>query len=376
MRSLVVAPNWIGDAVMAQPLVALLAGADPGGRIDALAPPHIAPIMRAMPGIEQVFESPNRHGKLDLGQRWRTARQLAAQRYDRAFVLPNSLKSALIPFMAGIGLRIGHRGEARYGLINRLHEPSAPAGGPDPGGRVDGAPTGLAASHDVPSGRTRPETAVRPPMVEHYARLALPPGQAAPARVPDPVLRADTAQVAAVRRRIGLGDEPTIVLAPGAEYGPAKRWPARHFAALAHLVADEWPEAAILLVGSAAERTMATEIVALSGLALRNLCGETRLDEALALIADARGVVSNDSGLMHVAAAYGRPQVALFGSSDPRHTPPRSPRARVQWLHLPCSPCFERQCPLGHTDCLNRLSPMAAFQALAAAMRETTSARR
>ena len=194
--------------------------------------------------------------------------------------------------------------------------------------------------------------------------------------MPDPVLRADPVRIAAVRQRLGLAGEPTLVLAPGAEYGPAKRWPARHFAALAHLAADEWPEASILVVGSAAERALATEIVALSGLALRNLCGDTTLDEALALVADARGVVSNDSGLMHVAAAFGRPQVALFGSSDPRHTPPRSPRARVLWLHLPCSPCFARQCPLGHTACLNDLSPLAAFDALVQAMRQGTHARR
>ena len=367
MRSLIVAPNWIGDAVMAQPLAALLARDDPDGCVDALAPPHIAPVMRAMPGIGTVFELPNRHGKLDLRARWRAARRLAAQRHDRAFVLPNSFKSALIPLMAGIGERIGYRGEARGLLLNRVHE-AAPV---EPGEPADAAPSAGPAGAAPPDARAR-----RAPMVEHYARLALPPGGPAPEAVPDPVLHADARRIGLVRKRLGLGDEPTIVLAPGAEYGPAKRWPTRHYAALAHLAADEWPEAAILLVGSAAERSLATEIVALSGLGLRNLCGETSLDDALALVADARGVVSNDSGLMHVAAAYGRPQVALFGSTDPRHTPPRSTRARVLWLHLPCSPCFARECPLGHTNCLNELSPVAAFEALAQAMRQETTARR
>ena len=165
------------------------------------------------------------------------------------------------------------------------------------------------------------------------------------------------------------------MLCPGAEYGPAKRWPARPFAALATLAAAEWPEATIALIGSASERQLATEIAALSGQDLRNLCGETSLAEAIALIATARGVVSNDSGLMHVAAALGRPQVAVFGSSDPRHTPPRSPRARVEWLHLECSPCFERTCPLGHTNCLNQIAPAAVFESLRRAMRFETATR-
>ena len=356
MRSLIVAPNWIGDAVMAQPLVALLAQADAGGSIDALAPPHIAPVMQAMPGIDTVLETSNRHGKLDLRMRWRTARALAARRYDRAFVLPNSFKSALIPFLAGIRLRIGYRGEARHVLLNRLHDER------DDKARTSDEPDGLEAT--------------RTPMVEHYAQLALAPGQSLTEAVPDPVLRADKRASLDAKRRLGLPDDPVIVLAPGAEYGPAKRWPARHFAALAHLIADEWPEASIVLLGAARERTLATEIVALSGLALRNLCGETSMHEAIALIADARGVVSNDSGLMHVAAALGRPQVALFGPTDPRHTPPRSARARALWLHLPCSPCFSRNCPLGHNNCLNDIVPTAAFAALDQVMRQATTAGR
>lgn len=340
---------------MAQPLVALLAQADAGGSIDALAPPHIAAVMQAMPGVDTVLETTNRHGKLDLRMRWRTARALAARRYDRAFVLPNSFKSALIPFLAGIRQRVGYRGEARHLLLNRLHHAPERA-------RASDEPDGLEAT--------------RTPMVEHYAQLALAPGQTLAEPVPDPVLRGDKRASLEAKHRLGLPDDPIIVLAPGAEYGPAKRWPARHFAALAHLISDEWPEATIVLLGAARERTLATEIIALSGLALRNLCGETSMQEAIALIADAQGVVSNDSGLMHVAAALGRPQVALFGSSDPRHTPPRSARARVLWLHLPCSPCFSRSCPLGHTNCLNDILPPAAFAALDQVMRQATTAGR
>lgn len=345
MRTLIVAPNWIGDAVMAQPLVALLSRSDPDGTIDALAPPHIAPVLRAMPGIREVIEFANQHGRLDMSGRWRIARRLAAQRHDRAFVLPNSLKSAIVPFLAGIRQRIGWRGEARHLLLNVLHD-------------------------DREAGKQRP------PMVEHYAQLAMPPGRSLPGPLPNPSLRIEPRRVRDTLARLGLEDAPLVVLAPGAEYGPAKRWPARHFAALANMVADEWPEAAIVLLGSAKERCLATEIAALSGLPLRNLCGETSLDEAIALISHAAGVVSNDSGLMHVAAALGRPQVALFGSTDPRHTPPRSTRARVQWLHLECSPCFARDCPLGHTNCLNDLAPAGAFSALRQTMQLETAARR
>lgn len=343
LRTLIIAPNWIGDAVMAQPLAALVRHFDPAGSIDAVAPPHVAPVFRAMAEVSEVIEAPNVHGSLQLRERWRLSRALRLRRYDRCYVLPNSLKSAIAPFLAGIPQRIGHRGEARYGLVNRLHD--------------DGA-------------------AREQPMVEFYARLAFDPKAPLPASIPNPVLARQPARERAARARVGLGAaDPLLVLCPGAEYGDAKRWPARHYAALASLAAIEWPETTIVLLGSARERALATEIAALSGQEVRNLCGETRLDEALALIATAAGVVSNDSGLMHVAAAYGRPQVAVFGSSDPRHTPPRSPRARVEWLHLECSPCFERTCPLGHTNCLNQVSPAAVFESLRKAMRFETAAR-
>ena len=342
-RALIVAPNWIGDAVMAQPLLALLRAASPHSPIDALCPPHIAPVFRAMAEVSEVIESPNVHGRLDLGARWRLGRALRARRYARAYVLPNSAKSALAPWFAGIPQRIGHRGENRWLLLNRMH--------------------------DAGDAKHRP-------MVEHYAQLAFDPRQPLPGKVSDPRLARDPAREHAVRERFGFPEgSPLIVLCPGAEYGPAKRWPTRHFASLASLAAAEWPEATLVLLGSAKDRPLATEIVALSGQPLRNLCGETSLDEAMAILSQAAGVVSNDSGLMHVTAAFNRPLVAVFGSSDPRHTPPRSPRARVEWLKLECSPCFERECPLGHTDCLNRISPAAVFESLRTGMRLETTGR-
>lgn len=345
LRTLVIAPNWIGDAVMAQPLLALIRQLDPSGTIDVLAPAHVAPVFEAMAEVAQVKRAPHAHGRLQMGERFRVARALRRERYDRCYLLPNSLKSALIPWLAGIPRRIGHRGEARYLLVNQIHEPRG-------------------VGHD------------RPPMVEFYAQLAFDPRHPLPTAVAAPALVRHPEREAAVRVRHGIGpDTPLVVMCPGAEYGPAKRWPTRHFASLAALVAAEWPEAMVVLLGSAKERAIATEITALSGQPLKNLCGETSLPDALALVAQASGVVSNDSGLMHVAAAFGRPQVAVFGSSDPRHTPPRSPRARVEWLHLECSPCFQRECPLKHLNCLNRIAPTSVFEALRQAMRFETLSR-
>lgn len=340
-RTLVVAPNWIGDAVMAQPLLAALAAADVDRRIDVLSPPHMAPVFRAMREVSRVHEFGQRHGKLDLLPRWKLARQLRSERYDEAVVLPNSAKSALIPWLAGIPVRAGHLGERRRVLLNRIVPAAAQVSGE--------------------SGRK-----TRPPMVEHYAAIArmLDAGtDLAPA--PDPLLQRDFAGERAVREALGLpADGALIVLCPGAEYGPAKRWPARHFAALARMLLQHRPKASVVLVGSARERSIATEIATLSGMPLHNACGETSLAQAMHLIAQADAVVSNDSGMMHVAAAYRRPQVAVFGSSDPRHTPPRSPLARIEWLHLSCSPCFQRKCPLGHTNCLNMLAPERVYRSL------------
>ncbi|HVL35754.1 MAG TPA: lipopolysaccharide heptosyltransferase II [Burkholderiales bacterium] len=301
-RTLVVAPNWIGDAVMAQPLLARLRTQNPEAALDVLAPEWVAPVARRMPEVREVLVGSFAHGRLALGARWRLSRALRARRYAEAIVLPNSWKSALVPFLAGIPVRRGYVGEARYGLLNR---------------RL----------------RARGE-----PMPQHYARLAGPIGDALPA----PRLSAEPRQVDATRRRFGLPAR-YAALCPGAEYGPAKRWP--FFAALAGAL-----DIAVAVLGSA------NDAEAAHGIAGANLVGRTSLDEAIDLLAGAAFVVSNDSGLMHVAAALGRPQVALFGSSSPRHTPPMSAAARVLWLGVECSPCFQRRCPLGHFRCMRELT--------------------
>ena len=304
-RILVVAPNWIGDALMAQPLLARLREKRPGAPIDVLAPEWVAPVARRMPEVSEVIVTPFRHGPLQLRARWRLGRKLRGG-YAQAIVLPNTWKSALVPFFADIPVRSGYVGESRYGLLNLLY-------------KKKGSPMNL-----------------------HYARLAEPPGTEPAGRLTQPRLVVSAAEISSVKAKFRL-PERYAVLAPGAEYGPAKRWP--YFDVLSGRL-----ELPVVIVGSA------NDMQAAQGLQGANLVGQTSLDEAIVLIAGAALVVSNDSGLMHVAAALGRPQVALFGSSSPEHTPPQSAAARVLWLRLECSPCFARECPLGHFRCMKDIS--------------------
>jgi heptosyltransferase-2 len=303
-RILVVAPNWIGDALMAQPLLARLKRS--GAMLDVVAPEWVAPVLRRMPEVDHVLAAPFRHGALQLASRWRLGRSLKHRGYDRAIVLPNSWKSALVPFFAGIPLRAGYVGELRFGLLNIRHR---------------------AANSSMPL---------------HYARLAEPPGTDPEQPLPQPCLAVTADEIAETVRRFGI-EGRYAVLCPGAEYGPAKRWP--YFRELAEKLAMP-----VVLLGSAKDMPAGQDLPG------RNLIGKTSLDEAIRIIAGAALVVSNDSGLMHVAAALGRPQVALFGSSSPEHTPPASAKARVLWLHLECSPCFERECPLGHFRCMKEIT--------------------
>jgi len=336
-RILVVAPNWIGDALMSQPLLARLRARHPDARIDVLAPEWVAPVYRRMAEVDEVIGVRFHHGALQLRSRWRLGRALKPRAYQRAIVLPNSWKSALVPFFAGIPLRSGYVGESRYGLLNQLYR----RGGDD----------------------TR-----REPMTMHYARLSEPPGTEPSAPLTEPRLRVDDAAARATAVRFGFAPQGNTVLCPGAEYGPAKRWPAGYFGALAATLASRGER--VWLLGSAGDAGTCDEVVRAAGEpasgAVASLAGRTTLDEAIDLVASADCVVTNDSGLMHVAAALGRPLVALFGSSSPEHTPPLSARARVVWLGLDCSPCFARDCPLGHFRCMREIAPERVLAEMAA----------
>ena len=326
-RSLLVAPQWIGDAVMAQSLVALLQAR--GERVAALGMPAVAPVLRAMPGVDAVIEAPFHHGRLDLAARRDIAAQLRGHRFDRAYILGNNVKSRLVPWLARIPQRIGHRGEAR----------------------------GLLLTDAIAPPRDSSATSTRGDMRRHYAALA---GAADVAALPEPTLCLSDGAADAVRARFGLPPR-WIALCPGAEYGPAKQWPTEHFAALGRLALRHGLGVAVL--GTARDAGAGAAIAAAAA-GVTDLCGRTRLDEAIALLAGAAGVVSNDSGLMHVAAALGRPTVGLYGSTDPRHTPPAAHRSATIWLHLDCSPCFQRSCPLGHLRCLRDIAPDRVWETL------------
>jgi heptosyltransferase-2 len=322
-KILIVAPNWIGDALLAQPLFARLRNKFPTSVIDALAPPWTAPVLRRMPEINEIIDAPFEHGELKLAARWRLGRSLRARAYDQAITLPNSFKSALVPFFAGIRLRTGFVGELRYGLLNRVH-------------KLD-------------------ETNL-PLMAERYAQLAEEPGTPPARSLPQVRLRVDEASLFITLDRLGLSRaKPVAAFCPGAEYGPSKRWPARHFAALAKELAAQGY--AIWLFGSEKDRATGEEISVSSEGAAINLCGRTDLEGAIDLLSLAEVVVSNDSGLMHVAAGVGRPVVALYGSSSPEHTPPLARSFRIVRTGIECSPCFARECPLGHFKCMIDLSP-------------------
>ncbi|MCE9659952.1 MAG: lipopolysaccharide heptosyltransferase II [Burkholderiales bacterium] len=326
-RSLVIAPQWIGDAVMAEPLLAALARR--GEALSVAALPWVAPAFRAMPQVADVIELPFAHGRLDWAARRRVAASLRG-RFDAAYVLPNSIKSALLPWLAGVPVRTGYHGEGRWLLLNR---------------------------------RLASPAEERPPMVAFYGALAgrdFDPG----AR---PRLQLDDAVLQAALAKAGLGRGAFWAFAPGAEYGPAKRWPVAHYAALARALhaADG---AVVALLGSPGEASLCEAIAAAAPGACRVIAGKTSLLEAMALIAAARGLASNDSGLMHVAAGFGVPQVAVFGSTSPLHTPPLNPNARVLWLKdelgLDCMPCFERTCRFGHYRCLTEVAPERVLASL------------
>ncbi|MCC7047231.1 MAG: lipopolysaccharide heptosyltransferase II [Alphaproteobacteria bacterium] len=327
---LVVGPAWVGDMVLAHSLFQVLKRDFPAARIGVAAPAWTLPLLRFMPEVDEAIALPFRHGDAKLMQRRRVGREIAQRGYDRAIVLPNSLKSALVPFFAGIPERIGYAGEGRAILLTEAR---------------------------------RLDKAALPRTVDRFVALGLPAG-AAVGDIPAPHLAVPAGAVDAALAAVGRQRQEAKLLAlcPGAEYGEAKRWPAAFFAAVArrHLAGG----GAVWLFGSPGDRAIAESVrTGCDGRAV-NLAGQTDLAQVVALLSLADAVVTNDSGLMHVAAALGRRVVAVYGSSSPTMTPPMSATARALWLALPCSPCYQRACPLGHLDCLRKLEPDRVIAAL------------
>ncbi|MCE1236349.1 MAG: lipopolysaccharide heptosyltransferase II [Hyphomicrobiales bacterium] len=324
---LVIGPRWVGDMVMAQTLFQALAAREPGVAIDVVAPSWATPLLDRMPEVRARIDAPFRPKEFGLGARWRLGRSLAG-RYDEAYVLPGSWKSALTPFFAGVPIRIGYRKEMRFGLLTRM--PALPK-------------------------------ALKRKTAETYFRLA---GVAGPR--PTPRLTVDAANRDRLLAENGLEAGRCVAFMPGAEYGPAKRWPSRHYASLARELMTRGDR--VFLLGSPKDAEVGAEIVELAP-GVVDLTGKTRLEDAIDLLSAARLAVCNDSGLMHVAAAVGTAVVAVYGSTSAENTPPLTDRAEIVTLELPCSPCHQKVCPLGHLDCLETLDParvLAAAERVAA----------
>ncbi|MBA4284575.1 MAG: lipopolysaccharide heptosyltransferase II [Xanthomonadaceae bacterium] len=319
--------------VMAQSLFIRLRQLHPEAAIDVLAPGWSLPIIERMPEIRAGIELPFAHGEFDFGGRRRLGRSLRERGYRQAIVLPNSWKSAVVPFFAGIPRRTGYARELRYGLLNDLR-------------RLDKALL-----------KTTPQRFVA---LAGDGRATVAP------EVPQPRFRADAARAGELRERLGLDSGPAVALMPGAEYGPAKQWPAAHYASLAAGLARRGVRSWI--IGSKKEQALGDGIARASKGAAINLCGKTSLVDVVDLAADARAVVCNDSGPMHIAAAAGARVVAIYGSSTPDHTPPMTETRVIHYRRLACSPCFERQCPLKEPaeqlDCLKGIHPDAILASL------------
>ncbi|TDG15837.1 lipopolysaccharide heptosyltransferase II [Seongchinamella unica] len=319
-KVLVVGPSWVGDMVMSQVLYRLLQQTREGVSIDVVAPAWSEPILARMPEVNRAITKPIGHGEPALGRRWKLGRALRSEGYGQAILLPNSFKSALLPLFAGIPRRTGWRGEFRYGLLNDL--------------RVLDQQT-------------------YPLMVEQFAALGLEPGAPLPAQLPPPRLVVDPAQVAGCREKfLRQSDRPLLALCPGAEFGWAKRWPTQHYAELArHYLDQGWQ---VVLFGSANDQPVTAEILAACGDSDRclDLAGKTTLAEAVDMLSLATAVVSNDSGLMHIAAALSRPLVVVYGPTSPGFTPPLNVNSDVVVSDIDCAPCFQRECPLQHHRCM------------------------
>lgn len=322
-KILVIGPSWVGDMVLAQSLFKQLKLDLPDCQIDVAAPAWTLSLLTRMPEVTQTIALPFKHGDLALRARFKLGRSLASQGYTQAILLTNSLKSAILPWAARIPVRTGFKGEARYGLVNDMR-------------RLD---------------KSRLKKTV-----ERFVALGLDKQSTLPATLPQPALMADQTHAETLMHAWQLTSQaPILGLCPGAEYGEAKRWPAEYYAEVAnHMLKQGWQ---VWLFGSEKDQPVTATIQQLTGQRCVDLAGKTQLGDAIDLMAQCHTIISNDSGLMHVAAALDKPLIAIYGSSDPTHTPPMHPQAVIEHLGLSCSPCFKRVCPLNHLDCLRQLHP-------------------
>lgn len=326
---LIVPYMWIGDFVRCHSVVRLLKAERPNRPVDVLTTAMVAPLLDYMPGVRKgiVWDLPRR--RLALSQHRALAERLRAEHYGQALVMSRKWKAALAPFLAGIPRRTGLLGEMRFGILN-----------------------------DVRYGERS-----LPRMIDQCAILALPRGTALPTQWPEPVLTVPATEVAEWRSRHGLpGDRPVVAFAPGA-VGPAKRWPSDYFGAVARDLAAHG--FAVWVLGGPGEMALAGEIAAIGGTAVHDLTGPD-LRNAILALATADVALSNDSGLLHVAAALGTPTIGIFGPTSPWHWAPLNPLAGVieATTDLPCRPCHKPVCRLGHHRCMRDIAPDKVLRAM------------
>ncbi|MCB5184891.1 lipopolysaccharide heptosyltransferase II [Methylobacillus gramineus] len=330
-KILVMGPSWVGDMVLAQSLFKTLKIRNPDCEIDVAAPAWTLPLLERMPEVNAGIALPFKHGQLALGERIRFGNSLKQRHYTQSIMLTNSLKSAVLPAASGIARRTGFLGEYRYGLLNDIR----------------------------PLDKNR-----LPRTVDRFVALGLPDDMLLPEHIPHPSLQADPENATQALEKLGhaLPTQPVLGLCPGAEYGEAKRWPAEYYAEVARAALEKgWQ---VWLFGSEKDIPVTNQINQLANMQCLNLGGKTKLGEAIDIMSLCSAVISNDSGLMHIAAALDKKLIAIYGSSDPHHTPPMSAQAVVEYLGLECSPCFERECPLGHLNCLRLIKPVTISQHL------------
>lgn len=343
-KILVVGPAWVGDMVMAQTLFMVIKERQPDASIDVLAPEWSKPLLSCMPQVHRSIALPIGHGRLKIKKQFQVARELRREGYHQAILLPNSFKSAIIPFLARIPRRTGWRGEYRYALLNDLRF-------------LNKKELPLMVERFMALGLPKEVDLIE--YLDHFSR-----------NMPCPALIVNERRVTLTRCKFKLEKDsrPVLALCPGAEFGSAKRWPHQHYAEVAKAkIAVGWQ---VWILGSSNDSIDAEAINRQTENRCLNLAGKTDLSEAIELLSQADSVVSNDSGLMHIAAALNRSLVVLYGSSSPQFTPPLNKNRKILRLGLSCSPCFKRECPLEHLNCLTDLKPKKIIDALLALEQE------
>ena len=321
-KILVLGPAWVGDMVLAQSLFKILKLQQPNCKIDVAAPPWTLPLIEHMPEVHKGIALPFGHRQLLLLERIKFGISLRHEGYTQAIILTNSFKSAILPYAANIPQRTSFLGEMRFGLINDI--------------------------------RTLDKIKL-PRTVDRFASLGLPAGALLPPVLPEPSLISNKEKALLTLHKLGVVKTPNKILGlcPGAEYGEAKRWPAEYYAEVAlDALSKDWQ---VWLFGSVKDIHITQEINKLTNNKCFDFCGKTKLSEVINLISLCDSLVSNDSGLMHVSAALDKKLIAIYGSSNPYHTPPMSKKTVIEYLNLECSPCFKRVCPLNHTNCLKQI---------------------